>query len=264
MSGWQEGSGIGSGLARPGTRGTVLRRPSFSASDKDIESNMANSKLAELVVRFLRLSALVAIELGREATEERASVDGDRSPQRPSSSTGPPTLSPLLTPRPAPQRQSSTSDLHANALRPTRSWYFLLAGFLTRTVLEGYMTGSWRGIEPLEILLCVGLGLPPKLANPPPGRDGTAPGSHDGGKGKDREQFDEFDPDDTPSLDEAMKILFPSLREIPTVRGGFPTRRTHDAEQEYETEMTERLTRVRVLLPPLVALTGPALMCELV
>ena len=37
-----------------------------------------NTKLAEFVVRFLHLSALVATELGREAVEDRGSVDGGR------------------------------------------------------------------------------------------------------------------------------------------------------------------------------------------
>ena len=63
-------------------------------------------------------------------------------------------------------------------------------------------------------------------------------------KGKEREQFEEFDPDDMPSLEEAVQILFPSLRDVNPARGGYPPRRTEDAEQEYETEMTERLQRV--------------------
>lgn len=249
VTGWQEGSGIGSGLARGGPQGTVLRRPSFPSGDKDdATAHMANTKLAELIVRFLRLSALVAIELGREATEERASVDSERD--RPGSSTAPPTLSPLLTPRMMPHRQLSTPDLHASAMRPTRPWYFLLAGLLTRTVLEGYMTGGWRGIEPLEVILCVGLGLPPKSTNPSPMRDKGPPEGQNGnsGKGKEREQFEEFDPDDLPNLEDAVKILFPSLREVNPARGGYPPRRTEAPEQEYETEMTERLARVSCCL----------------
>ncbi len=246
VTGWQEGSGIGSGLARPGTHGTVLRRPSHPSK---ADEGFANTKLAELIVRFLRLSALVAIELGREATEDRASIDGER----PSSSTGPPTLSPLLTPRMLPHRHLATTELHANALRPTRAWYFLLAGLLTRTVLEGYMTGGWRGIDALEVLLCVGLGLPPKSANVPPRKES---GAHDqSGKGKERDTFDQFDPDDLPDLEDAVKILFPSLRDVNPGRGGFPQRRPEGAEQEYEIEMMERLARVinhsrsRCLLP---------------
>ncbi|KAI0077091.1 hypothetical protein K474DRAFT_1643936 [Panus rudis PR-1116 ss-1] len=82
VTGWQEGSGIGSGLARPGPKGTVLRRASDAYRQnppQDTSSpgvlRMANTKLSEFIVRFLRLSALVASELGREAVEDRASVD---------------------------------------------------------------------------------------------------------------------------------------------------------------------------------------------
>lgn len=235
VTGWQEGSGIGSGLTRPGSSGTVLRRPSFPTKN-NTEPMLNNTRLAELTVRFLRLSALVAIELGREATEDRASVDGERPS---SSSNNNPTISPVMTPRLLPQRQAlGTADLHANALRPTRAWYFLLAGILTRSVLEGYMTGGWRGIDALEVLLCVGLGLPPKVQMPSPKKT-KSPGE----KGAD---FDEFDPDDLPELEDAVKILFPSLREVNPGRGGYPPRRTEGAEQEYEIEMSERLTRVSI------------------
>lgn len=239
VTGWQEGSGIGSGLTRPVSSGTALRRPPHPSNAVNSDGpTLANTRLVELVVRFLRLSALVAIELGREATEDRASVDGER----PSSSTGPPNVSPLMTPRLLPQRQAQgTAELHVNALRPTRAWYFLLAGLLTRSVLEGYMTGSWRGIEPLEILLCVGLGLPPRTGSGSPRKDKNGSNSQ---SGKVEDPYEEFDPDDFPDLEDAVKILFPSLRDINPLRGGVPPRRTEGAEQEYEVEMTERLTRV--------------------
>ena len=120
-------------------------------------------------------------------------------------------MSPLLMARslnkPASASSASAGDLHANALRPTRAWYFLLAGLLTRSALEGYMTGGWRGIEPLEVLLCVGLGLPPKTGPASPRKDKGA--ARDEG-----DPFAEFDPDDLPELEDAVKILFPSLREI--------------------------------------------------
>jgi hypothetical protein len=35
----------------------------------------------------------------------------------------------------------------------------LLAGLLTRAVLEGYLTAGWRGIKPAECLLLVGIGI---------------------------------------------------------------------------------------------------------
>ena len=244
VTGWQVGSGIGSGLTRPGPSGTVLRRPPHPSNRADGDGRTpANTRLAELIVRFLRLSALVAIELGREANEERASLDGER----PASSSGPsshPSISPLLTPRVLGQKpvSTSTADLHLNALRPTRAWYFLLAGLLTRSVLEGYMTGFWRGTEPLEVLLCVGLGLPPRTGPASPRKDKNSGAAQNG---KLDDPFEQFDPEDLPGLEDAVKILFPSLRDVNPGRGGLPPRRTEGAEQEYEVEMTERLTRVR-------------------
>ncbi|KAI0789965.1 hypothetical protein C8Q75DRAFT_793068 [Abortiporus biennis] len=271
VTGWQEGSGIGSGLARPGKRGTVLRRPSeaFIQAPASGSSSghggdgrgggngqaMANTKLAETVIRFLRLSALVAMELGREATEDRASVDGGRDDEHPGLATPrPPSLSPLavfkdLRP-PAVRHLAPDLNLHANALRPTREWYFLLAGLLTRTVLEGYITGGWLGVEPLEVLLGVGLGLSPapegmlsgaSNPNPIPGIN-TPVGS---AKPKNSDPFSEFDPDDLPELDDAVRILFPTLREVNFMTAGnsssYPKK--DGAELDYEIEMTDRLAR---------------------
>jgi hypothetical protein len=78
VTGWQDGSGIGSGLARPEIDGSVLRRRSWSALSLPESSNRmtgtgaGNTKLSELIPRFLRLSALVAIELGSEVRDEDA------------------------------------------------------------------------------------------------------------------------------------------------------------------------------------------------
>ena len=107
------------------------------------------------------------------------------------------------------------------------------------------MTGGWRGIEPLEVLLCVGLGLPPRSG-------GTSP-SKDKGSGLVDDAFEEFDPDDFPGLEEAVKILFPSLRDVSPLQGGPPPRRADGAEQEYEIEMLERLSRVCALHHAVIA-----------
>ncbi|OCH84330.1 hypothetical protein OBBRIDRAFT_799193 [Obba rivulosa] len=262
VTGWQDGSGIGSGLARPGEKGTVLRRPSGATIVRAGDGPaMHNTRLAELIVRFMRLSALVAIELGREATEERASVDGGEprptdpssgsssSGGRPSSSNDAqrhPTLSPQTSPRALTHRNLAAADgLSYHALRPSREWYFLFAGLLTRAVFEGYMTAGWRGIEPLEILIGVGLGAVPQQQRTSTASESGAPasGGSAGGRGEDMEkveekegdEFKEFDPDDLPNLDDAARILFPSLREGGTRREG--------AELEYEVEMIERLSR---------------------
>lgn len=78
VTGWQDGSGIGSGLARPDMDGCVLRRSSWSAIARNESpggTGAGNTKLSELIPRFLRLSALVAIELGSEARDEEGGVD---------------------------------------------------------------------------------------------------------------------------------------------------------------------------------------------
>ncbi|KAI0359770.1 hypothetical protein OH77DRAFT_1393979 [Trametes cingulata] len=272
VTGWQDGSGIGSGLARPGQKGTVLRRPSIpnavipGPNGQPIQT-MSNTKLAEFIVRFLRLSALVAMELGREATEDRASVDGGDRREEDSSAAGsssqapqtprPAMMSPQTSPRTFAQRNSDPNFYSLNALRPSREWYLLLAGLLTRAVLEGYLTAGWRGIEPLEVLLGVGLGAAPATPRPngqdnrPTSSAGSAPSGTTAGRasGGDDPEFKEFDPDDLPELEEAARILFPSLRE-PIGGGNSPVYYQREgAELDYEVEMTERLARFYAVPP---------------
>ncbi|EJF64870.1 hypothetical protein DICSQDRAFT_80644 [Dichomitus squalens LYAD-421 SS1] len=266
VTGWQDGSGIGSGLARPGPKGTVLRRPSMPNGilvGNGQVPTMFNTKLAELIPRFMRLSALVAMELGRESTEDRTSVDGgDRREEdgvvAGSSNSGgnmmnaPPTPRPMSSPQTSPrvtaQRHASDSAFYlANAFRPSREWYYLFAGLLTRAVLEGYLTANWRGIEPLEVLLGVGLAMSHSHTRPPRPPNSTASSSSGAtanrASGGDDPEFTEFDPDDLPELDEATKVLFPSLRE-PLGGGQGPVYYAREgAELEYELEMTERLAR---------------------
>ncbi|KAI0749645.1 hypothetical protein C8Q80DRAFT_1163205 [Daedaleopsis nitida] len=243
VTGWQDGSGIGSGLARPGSTGTVLRRPSMpngAPGPGSMTPMMNNTKLTELIPRFMRLSALVAMELGREATEDRASVDGG---DRRDEDGAPPTPRPPLSP------QTNASDFSFNALRPSREWYYLFAGLLTRAVLEGYLTANWRGVEPLEVLLGLGLAMSPtslraNAARPPDSSASSSSGAAAGrASGGDDPEFNDFNPDELPDLEEAAKVLFPSLRE-PLGGGNSPVYYQREgAELEYELEMTERLAR---------------------
>lgn len=271
VTGWQDGPGIGSGLARPGPKGTVLRRVSHSTSGSSTAADeggvqpMQNTKLTELIVRFMRLSALVAMELGREAMEDRMSVDGDvrrdddGATVTPSTSpsTRPHVQSPQTSPRVLPNRGSVQDiNLHANAFRPSREWYFLLAGLLTRAVFEGYMTAQWRGIEPLEVLLGVGLGLtsrPKKSTSRNPQSSTRSDGDVteiDDLKLEDDDEYKEFDPDDLPDLEDAARVLFPSLRDAGG-RDGAPVLHSREgAELEYQIEMVDRLGRVRFAFLP--------------
>ncbi|KAG1737122.1 uncharacterized protein EDB91DRAFT_1141138 [Suillus paluster] len=224
IAGWQDGPGIGSGLAQPGVDGSVLRRKSkwFMPDSEGEQSDAAagNTRLSELIPRFLRLSALVAMELGEELGDDEYEGDWQRSgiemsAQMPSS---PRSLS----------RRSQT--IEAPPLRPSREWYMLLAGLLARATLEGYLTGGWWGLEAVECLLSVGLGI---------GDDGFGHlGQVDQPDDADS-AFAWFEPDDLPSLKEATRIMFPALR---AARNGTPIRR-EGAEAEFEAEMDERLRR---------------------
>lgn len=123
ISGFSEGAGVGSGLAWPGSGASLLRRAIPPPDEARGPRAPKNTRLAELIPRFLRLSALVALELGREVGTT-----------------------------------ASAEDTGAKALVPTAEWYLLLAGLLTCAVLEGYLTAGWAGLTPVQVLLGVGLG----------------------------------------------------------------------------------------------------------
>lgn len=197
ITGFAEGVDVGSGLVRSGG-GTALRReiipPPLQMPLDDDETHptdhlwtrtqgTGDTILTGLIPRFVRLSALVALELGREVGAEATGTnnnDGQRA------------VAPAGT-----------------APVPTVQWYFLLAGLLTRAVFEGYLTAEWRGLEPLQVLLGFGLG-------------GVAI-SHDADdddNGAVRrscaiapdEKYVEFEPDGMPNLSDAIDVLFPSRR----------------------------------------------------
>ncbi|KAF8988300.1 hypothetical protein BDZ89DRAFT_1173889 [Hymenopellis radicata] len=224
ITGWQDGSGIGSGLSRSAATGSVLRRKLDETPGG--RPGGGNTKLSMLISRFLRLSALAASELGREAREE-AGFESPQSPpkERDSSAYGGKMYG-ELSPLPGPAStstmraiQEAQNRLYGLALRPTRQWYMLLAGLLTRAALEGYLTGEWKGAHAVECLLTVGLGI--------------IEGREVDGVDKD---YEEYEPDELPTLSDAARMLFPSLRPGAPLRKG-------DAEAEYEMEMDERLRR---------------------
>lgn len=251
ITGWQDGSGIGSGLLRPGVKGSVLRRK--IREDGDSTAGAGNTKLSKLIPRFIRLSALVAAELGREARgeEDGTSDDGrDRregsvnesaaTPRSESSwtpgrsregySPGPVPPSPSISRANArgesqPQMQNRMYEF---ALRPSPEWYMLLAGLLTRAVLEGYLTAGWTGLQAVQCLLLVGLGI----------NENAWKNDDDFREEDDDEEFSSLDPDELPNLVDAIKILFPNLRQNGS---GLKSK----GEEEYEVEMLERLKRVR-------------------
>ncbi|KNZ72163.1 hypothetical protein J132_04444 [Termitomyces sp. J132] len=240
ITGWQDGSGIGSGLLRSSVRGSCLRRKSNESDEAHgaaSGSGSGNTKLSELILRFIRLSALVAVEMAMEAKDEQEdfrpgivrdtvpdqfSVSDQEWPQIQQEPQG--GMSSFPRPVSPTVGRSSQDKGHDIALRPTREWYLLLSGLLTRAALEGYLTAGWRGLQAVECLLTVGLGMvetiPPEKEEP--------------------DEFAECDPDGLPSLREAIQILFPSSRSS-------SSRRKSQAEEEYGIEMRERLGRVRIL-----------------
>ncbi|KAF9447400.1 hypothetical protein P691DRAFT_760802 [Macrolepiota fuliginosa MF-IS2] len=254
ISGWQDGSGIGSGLLRPAIKGSALRRCVYDGNG-DKGTGAGNTKLSKLIPRFLRLSALVAEELGQEARDEWESAGNTTSV--PSS----PVISRAVSK--GKEREEDKKEerrMRDNALSPTREWYMLLAGLLTRAVLEGYLTAGWRGAEPAECLLLVGmgiggqgrgvLGVEASVDGIGAGRKDEDDGSDDDNDGDgslgDEEAFAEFDPDGLPSLPDAIRVLFPSLNvewdgSLASAAGRYS--RKGQAEAEYEAEMYERLRR---------------------
>lgn len=231
VTGWQDGSGVGSGLARPGVEGNILRRRSWSVvidpasgiSQSTEGTGSGNTKISELLPRLLRLSALVALELGSEAQEE-AGIDSRSPPFNPLDRT---------------REQEEKVRLHANALRPTIEWYTLLIGLITRAALEGYLTGGWRGTEAVECLLAVGLGMLNDVATDETQEHQVKEDMEVG------DEFECYDPIALPSLRDAAKILFPAIQS-----GSSPGA----AELEFQRELRERLQRVSYVQPDLFGL----------
>ncbi|KAF7336932.1 hypothetical protein MVEN_02129600 [Mycena venus] len=279
ITGWQDGSGIGSGLARPARGGTVLRRKTKGCSGDGTSASVGgngngtgHTKLPELITRFVRLSAMVAAEMGREARgeeEEPAPTSPADDPDAEADKDGEEDLddsegmgtSPMSTerwggegaapppdmvlPPPAvdagaqsgaqsnPSPYENRTPMYESALRPSREWYLLLAGLLTRAVLEGYLTAGWRGPDAVDTLLKVGLGLGVTTPASSPQQEANESEKSE----KEKDEFAQFDPDELPSLLDAARMLFPAaLRDGNAARKGL-------AEEEFEMEMETRLRR---------------------
>ncbi|KAJ3919917.1 hypothetical protein F5877DRAFT_66161 [Lentinula edodes] len=294
VSGYQDPSiaggcsvGVGEGLLKPSMNGSVLRRRTASPYTRrssrggggESEADSTGSgytKLSELLPRFLRLSALVSTELGREVREGREGKDSDELRSSTSSgSTGGGTT------------KQGVGGTFAT-LAPSREWYHLLAGILTRAALQGYLTAGWRGVNAVECLMGVGLGIdlpgvrstfgaemrtgvgesvtdPPREASPSSSAEEVdADGNFEAETdifAEDEDLFKEFDPDELPSLQQAVAILFPSLGLIGNAESEdrwsdgdfrnhgeltktYTTRRTRQpnaAEIEFATGMNERM-----------------------
>jgi hypothetical protein len=125
--------------------------------------------------------------------------------------------------------------------RPSTEWYMLFAGLVTRAVLDGYLTAGWKGLHAIECLLYVGL----RISYSNGTNEEQCDGLHNETRRRNRvvaDRFEEFDPDELPTLRDAASILFPSFRS------NFPQMK--DAtEAGYENEMSERIRSVSQLRP---------------
>ena len=212
ITGFAEGVGIGSGLVRSGLGGgTLLRREIISPPPPpplgDDETNITDhlwihtqgardTILTGLIPRFVRLSALVVLELGRESGAEATGPGSGNSPTN---------------------NNDAQKALPGPAVVPTVQWYLLLAGLLTRAVFEGYLTAEWKGLEPVQVLMGFGLG------GVAISRD--ADDDDDGAPRRSRpvatdEKYVEFEPDGMPNLSDAVDVLFPSRRANAGTGGG--------------------------------------------
>ncbi|EJD49530.1 hypothetical protein AURDEDRAFT_161087 [Auricularia subglabra TFB-10046 SS5] len=195
------------------------------------------SRLADLIPPFLRLSALVAAELAREALQAR-----DRASETSSSaSPGEPDASPRspVSPLAPSETDADHTELDSRSRTetsgepeltlqafPSRNWYALAANLFTLAVLEGYLIRGWRGPDGAEVVLQIGLGQNPDEGN----LDGLEASC--------------YDPDGMPSLADAAKALFGGLMDEDSLgisRSAAPT--TAEA-YAYRDEMNARMSEV--------------------
>jgi len=265
---------IGSGLPNAGfpLRPSVARNDTSGKGKPNGSPNISGARLATLLPRFLRLSAFVARELGREMRENQQIMD-DAKDIGPTPAEVPPSSNSLSV----ADIPSTTGDA-----RPTRAWYALLSGMITRATLEGYLGRGWLGAESLEVLFGIGIDVDwdKAVGRSSDDKDVSAkrPRSSSTSSDKPTEEDNvsevrgltadasmteacmaQFEPDGMPTLAEAAKVLF--KRGIPTdatdtssesstinsYANGFQTTRwsntrTAGTNHEWETEMTERVS----------------------
>ena len=132
---------------------------------------------------------------------------------------------------------------------PTREWYALLAGLLTRAVLEGYLLKGWKGTWGAETLL--GLGLSDGFRREKLGKE-PASDIFELLEGE-PSTINDLDPDGLPSVLEAGRILFGEHYAMVEENG-----ETEEltAQKEFALEMHKRTNEVccafRVLLRCLI------------
>jgi hypothetical protein len=185
----------------------------------------------------LRLSALAAKELGREARGEEDIDDNDSVAGEKRSTTSETDDDEEIIVGAAGyghknhtygSSDGSADGDSARPARPTRKWYALLSGLITRAVLEGYIMCGWKGTDGVEILMGLGMQTPKDLSKS--SESSTSASLRKYGRDDEQEDSDSDDeeetpgskswldedpslePDEMPSLEEAGRILFPHAR----------------------------------------------------
>ncbi|KAL1674852.1 hypothetical protein EV122DRAFT_219717 [Schizophyllum commune] len=324
LTGYLDGAGIGTGLAGAGSTGkrSVVRRgdgPSKKATtttsttepgghrpssrgsaEREREEDearrraaTATTSLASLIPRFLRLSALVAKELGREAKEGK-DVEVEHGPGHTPGENDTEGAGEDGAPRESGPGQAAVSSGASAASStsstapyiPTAHWYLLLAGLLTRAALEGYLSTGWTGRAGVRVLLGLGVGgpgsvpagrthrrrprrrssgakstspevVPPRHSLRSPAPSAAAAEQANGSvvsqselesSDEEDDEFAPYDPDELPSLEEAVRLLFPTLARRLGV-GGSRSAASGTAEEAYIIEMEERMRRFYTIPP---------------
>lgn len=186
------------GAVAPGTH--IVRRQTRdkgrNKSDTGLPSlvfmPVGTTPLVDLLPRFLRLSALAAIELATEEAESAAASIVDTQ-----SAYGGEGATDGILGQGGGGGTGGGGGMLGNIIpwSPTKEWFMLLAGLATRAVIEGYTVGGWQGFQPAQTIFSIGL---PRTIG---GFDDSTdqPG-----------EFAWFEPDELPGLKEAARTLFPS------------------------------------------------------
>jgi hypothetical protein len=112
----------------------------------------------------------------------------------------------------------------------------LLAGLLTRAVLEGYLTAGWTGPEAVDRLLTLEFWTSDSGGSMAEKEDAARNEGHNPSDDKRHivDEFEEFDPDEMPSLEDALKVLF-SPSDVRQRKDG--------PAKEFEADMEDRLRK---------------------
>ncbi|GJJ06120.1 hypothetical protein Clacol_000309 [Clathrus columnatus] len=217
---------IGAGLLSTSTTGVAGRDDggSFWFLDRRRRlSNQMNGGVADLISDFLRLSAYIISELQEYVVsddEDEDEEDQDEDHDEDGDDGTDAEIAGLKS------RSTSPSEEHDHVTaeedmshKPTRAWYSLLCGLITRTVLEGYVSRGWKGSKYAEVLMGIGLGVeddtpppppapPPQTTKPETSSGNRAPDDSEDIHPKSAEGDEDYLPEGTPSLIEACHILF--------------------------------------------------------